>query len=82
MLLSLVSIVFIVVGLTVTADGNQFLVLGKNWRIRCEVRAEPSPEIEWTFNGEFLDPTSKSISVTSWFIGLLVQSMTNSRLVK
>ncbi|XP_031789597.1 fasciclin-2 isoform X4 [Nasonia vitripennis] len=33
---------------------NQFPILGEDFAIKCQVRARPSPKVDWLFNGEVI----------------------------
>lgn len=61
-MLSLLSIFFFsTVAITWTnAPENQFPTLGTNYVVKCEVKADPNPTIDWLRNG---DPVSNTIPI-------------------
>lgn len=36
------------------APPNQFPILGEDFAIQCQVRAKPSPSVDWLYNGELI----------------------------
>lgn len=42
----------------VDAPESQYSILGRNYKIRCEVKASPAPTVNWLKNGEEIDFSS------------------------
>lgn len=39
----------------VDAPENQNPILGEDFEVRCQVRAQPSPTVDWLYNGEKIE---------------------------
>lgn len=54
---------------------NQYAKLGSDYKIRCEVRGNPQPSVDWVRNGESLTSNERYIIDSS---GLLIKNVRES----
>lgn len=66
---------FIVAITWVDAPEKQFPVLGTDYRIRCEVKANPAPLVSWLRNGETIEPGDRYVIASN---GLILQNVRES----
>ncbi|XP_051157515.1 fasciclin-2 isoform X2 [Leptopilina boulardi] len=59
-----VSIVTIVAITWSDAPENQYPILGEDFNVRCKVVAQPSPTVDWLFNGELIETNEHYIIET------------------
>lgn len=46
------------------APPNQFPILGEDFDIQCQVRARPSPSVDWLYNGELIKTNDHYVITT------------------
>ncbi|XP_011882613.1 PREDICTED: fasciclin-2 isoform X3 [Vollenhovia emeryi] len=45
---------------------NQFPILGQDYDIKCQVRATPSPSVDWLYNGELITTNNQKYVINTY----------------